>query len=324
MAGIHHSIEMLALYLASKEALLTISVTPLPHGMSPGIFASEQLEPGSVYSRADLKARFDIHDATLNTGIFRPKGYDSVWLFITEHKTSDRTQYEDALEGDILRMQGQTMGRTDALILEHRERGLELLVFYRKAKYEYPGAGFRYEGVFTCEDHEGSGPTSFVLKRVSDAVGENLPVTIEQALDTQGAFDPDDLSDARTRTLASIVRRRGQPQFRKQLLKAYKGRCAMTGCTLPQVLEAAHIHPYLGDETNVVTNGLLLRADVHTLFDLGLLWVNPSDMRIGVADALKQSEYVSLEGQPLYLPENEPDRPSLPALAFRFNTIAAR
>lgn len=303
---------------------MTLPSTLPPNGISPSVFTSQQLEPGSVYSRADLKARFDIHDATLNTGIFRPKGYDSVWLFITEHKTSDRTQYEDTLEGDTLRMQGQTLGRTDALILEHRQRGLELLVFYRKAKYEHPNAGFRYEGVFTCVGSEGSRPTSFVLKRVPAAAGEDLPATIEQALDTQGAFNLDDLSDARTRTLASIVRRRGQPQFRKQLLKAYKGRCAMTGCTLPQVLEAAHIHPYLGDETNVVTNGLLLRADVHTLFDLGLLWVNPSDMRIGIADALKQSEYVSLEGQPLYLPENEADRPSLPALAFRFNAIAAR
>ncbi|EAN8121017.1 HNH endonuclease, partial [Salmonella enterica] len=57
-----------------------------------------------------------------------------------------------------------------------------------------------------------------------------------------------------------------------------------------QVLEAAHIHPYLGEKTNVVSNGLLLRADVHTLFDLGLLWVNPADLRIGIAEALRHSE----------------------------------
>jgi len=287
------------------------------------MYASEQLVPGSIYSRADLKALFDIHDATLKTGIFRPKGYDSVWLFITEHKTSDRTQYEDTLDGDILRMQGQTMGRTDGLIVEHRERGLELLVFYRKARYAHPNAGFRYEGVFTYESHSGSGPTSFVLKREQFVMGEELPATIEQELSTQGAFNPNDLSDARKRTLASIVRRRGQPQFRKALLKAYQGRCAITGCELLQVLEAAHIHPYLGDETNVVSNGLLLRADVHTLFDLGLLWINPNDMRIGIAGSLKHSEYAALDGQPLNLPQYESDHPSRPALEFRFNTIAS-
>ncbi|EJT85993.1 putative restriction endonuclease [Pseudomonas putida S11] len=221
------------------------------------------MEPGTVYTRDDLRALFDIKDATLNTGIFRPKGLDSVWLFITEHKTSDRTQYVDALEGDILHMQGQRMGRTDALISDHRQRGLELLLFYRKAKYEYPHAGFKYEGIFTYQRHSGSAPTSFVLSRKQTTADEALSAKIEQQFSTEGEFNPDDLSDARTRTLASIVRRRGQPQFRKQLLKAYQGRCAITACSLQQVLEAAHIHPYLGDATNVVSNGLLLRADVH-------------------------------------------------------------
>lgn len=248
-------------------------------------------------------------------------GYDSVWLFITEQKASDRTQYVDTLAGDTLHMEGQLKGRTDALILDHRQRGLELLVFYRKAKYEHPGAGFRYEGVFTYESHSGSGPTSFVLKR--EQPDEGLPAVVEQELNNQGTFKPDDLSDARKRTLASIVRRRGQPQFRKALLKAYQGRCAMTGCSLLQVLEAAHIHPYLGEKTNVVSNGLLLRADVHTLFDLGLLWVNPADLRIGIAEALRHSEYVSLEGQPLRLPKNEAHHPSRPTLAFRFNALTS-
>lgn len=102
--------------------------------VSSGIVASKQLEPGTVYTRADLRALFGIHDATLNTGIFRPKGYDSVWLFITEQKTSDRTQYADTLAGDTLHMEGQLKGRTDALILDHRQRGLELLVFYPESQ----------------------------------------------------------------------------------------------------------------------------------------------------------------------------------------------
>ncbi|MDV5100050.1 HNH endonuclease [Pseudomonas sp. LSJ-87] len=303
---------------------MTTPITPTPNIKPHGLLASERLEPGAVYTRDDLRALFDIKDATLNTGIFRPKGLDSVWLFITEHKTSDRTQYVDALEGDILHMQGQRMGRTDALISDHRQRGLELLLFYRKAKYEYPHAGFKYEGIFTYQRHSGSAPTSFVLSRKQATADEALSAKIEQQFSTEGEFNPDDLSDARTRTLASIVRRRGQPQFRKQLLKAYQGRCAITACSLQQVLEAAHIHPYLGDATNVVSNGLLLRADVHTLFDLGLLWINPADLRIEISEVLRDSEYVSSEGRSLYIPENEAERPSRPALEFRFNTIANR
>jgi hypothetical protein len=59
------------------------------------------------------------------------------------------------------------------LIIEHAQRGLELLVFYRPSRYVFPGAGFRYEGPFRYESHEGSGPTSFVLRRVasSDTAG---------------------------------------------------------------------------------------------------------------------------------------------------------
>ncbi|MDZ5741126.1 HNH endonuclease [Pseudomonas asiatica] len=303
---------------------MTTPITSTPNIKPHGLLASERLEPGAIYTREDLRVLFDIKDATLNTGIFRPKGYDSVWLFITEHKTSDRTQYVDALLGDTLHMQGQRMGRTDALISDHRQRGLELLLFYRKAKYEYPHAGFKYEGIFTYQRHSGSTPTSFVLSRNQTTADEALSAKIEQQFSNQGEFNPGDLSDARTRTVASIVRRRGQPQFRKQLLKAYQGRCAITACSLQQVLEAAHIHPYLGDETNIVSNGLLLRADVHTLFDLGLLWVNPNDLRIEISEVLRSSEYVSIEGRSLYLPENEAEHPSRRALEFRFNTIANR
>ena len=50
----------------------------------------------------------------------------------------------------------------------------------------------------------------------------------------------------------------------------YEGKCAVTGCDVPDVLQAAHIFPYMGPETNHPSNGLL-RADIHTLFDLGLI-----------------------------------------------------
>lgn len=303
---------------------MTTPIVPTPNKKPHGLLASDRLEPGTVYTREDLRALFSIKDATLNTGIFRPKGFDSVWLFITEQKTSDRTQYVDALESDTLYMQGQRMGRTDALISDHRQRDLELLLFYRKAKYEHPHAGFKYEGIFTYQKHFGSGPTSFVLSRNQTTGDEPLSAKIEQQFSTQDEFNHEGINDARTRTVTSIVRRRGQPQFRKQLLRAYQGRCTITACSLQQVLEAAHIHPYLGDATNLVSNGLLLRADVHTLFDLGLLWLNPDDLRIEISDSLKGSEYAVIEGQPLYLPENEMEHPSRSALQFRLNTIADR
>ncbi|MBD2054613.1 hypothetical protein H6F88_00965 [Oculatella sp. FACHB-28] len=63
------------------------------------------------------------------------------------------------------------------------------------------------------------------------------------------------LEDAKERVLASIVRRQGQSQFRQELITAYKGKCAISGCDVEQALEAAHIIPYNGIQTNNTSNG---------------------------------------------------------------------
>ena len=80
--------------------------------------------------------------------------------------------------------------------------------------------------------------------------------------------------DGRSRTIATVVRRRGQPEFRRALIEAYGGRCAISECDAEAALEACHIRPYMGPKTNALSNGLLLRADLHTLFDLGLLAID--------------------------------------------------
>jgi putative restriction endonuclease len=129
------------------------------------MITSEQLKYGNLYTREDLSRMFGITDATIKTGIFRPKGHDSIWLFVTKEKTPDRTQYNDDLRGDDLFMEGQTRGRKDRLLIEHEDRGLELVLFYRKTRFEHPGAAFRYEGRFKYIDHTGSNPARFHLKR---------------------------------------------------------------------------------------------------------------------------------------------------------------
>lgn len=154
---------------------------------------SEHLVLGNVYTRAELAIKFDIKDATLNNGIFKPKQHDSVWLFITEEKTADRTQYRDILKGDVLQMDGQTQGRTDPFLIDHAARGLELVLFYRQSKKEHPGAGFAYQGVFNYEGHVGSAPARFTLRRAADGeatVTASDTTGIEPA--TLDASSPDD------------------------------------------------------------------------------------------------------------------------------------
>lgn len=127
---------------------------------------SEQLRRGTVYTRAELREQFRITDSTINNGVFRPKGHDSVWLFVTGRKEADMTEYDDSLDGDVLRWDGQMSGRTDRVIMEHERLGLELLVFYRESKREHPGGGFRYEGTFNYLSHAGGSPTHFRLGRL--------------------------------------------------------------------------------------------------------------------------------------------------------------
>lgn len=56
-------------------------------------FASEKLTIGELYSRDSLAKQFQITDATLKNGVFRPKAYSSVWLFVTKNKPANRPQY---------------------------------------------------------------------------------------------------------------------------------------------------------------------------------------------------------------------------------------
>jgi hypothetical protein len=101
------------------------------------------------------------------------------------------------------------------------------------------------------------------------------------------------------RVTRSIMQRRGQKSFRDKLLTAYGGRCAVTGDGPLDVLEAAHIEPYATSGLNHHTNGLLLRADIHTLFDLDLIRINPDTLRVETTAGLNGTSYSSLAGTEL-------------------------
>jgi hypothetical protein len=107
----------------------------------------------------------------------------------------------------------------------------------------------------------------------------------------------------------TIRLRRGQASFRAALLEAYGGECAITGCTAIAVLEAAHIVPFADGGSATADNGLLLRADVHTLFDLRLLTIDPRSHRVIVDPSLDGTEYGALHGVDVLVPRNRVDRP---------------
>ena len=130
----------------------------------------------------------------------------------------------------------------------------------------------------------------------------------------EGFFDAKNGADERKKISRAIAQRQGQPTFRRKLLAAYAGKCAMTGCDAEPALEAAHILPYKGTHTHHVQNGLLLRADLHTLFDRGLVAVDTRALSIIVATPLRGTVYGELHGKRLTLPLSTLEQPSPEAL----------
>lgn len=109
--------------------------------------------------------------------------------------------------------------------------------------------------------------------------------------------------------------RLGQASFRALVTEAYHRRCAMTGERTLPALVAAHIKPYGRSGPHRVDNGLLLRADLHNLFDQGYITLT-KDHHIEVSRRIKEEsengqEYYALHGKPLVvLPHEAIERPS--------------
>ena len=143
---------------------------------------------------------------------------------------------------------------------------------------------------------------------------------IESSLD----FYPENLIDARKRNITAIVQRQGQPKFRSDLLRAYGGKCSITDCDAEAALEAAHIVPYLGSKTNCLANGLLLRADIHTLFDRYLISIDPTTNKVIVSPSLLNTCYEELSGKIVKFPQDSSALPSPKSLAHHYEIFLSK
>ena len=99
----------------------------------------------------------------------------------------------------------------------------------------------------------------------------------------------------------SVLGRLGQQRFRADVLRAYGGRCAITGCAEGTVLQAAHIWPVQRGGRHAIENSVLLRADLHNLFDLGLLKVT-HELRVEINPAVSDPQYAQLRGNTVSVP----------------------
>lgn len=109
---------------------------------------------------------------------------------------------------------------------------------------------------------------------------------------TESQFNQDDVA-----RLKLITERRGQSVFRNRLLEQRGYKCEVTGTSIVELLEAAHIVPHAEGANYNTSNGLLLRADIHTLYDLNLLSID-ENLEIHLAPSIKYSkEYGIYDGK---------------------------
>lgn len=122
-----------------------------------------------------------------------------------------------------------------------------------------------------------------------------------------------------------ILPRLGQGAFRVIVADAYQRQCALSSSRVLHVLESAHIKPYGVRGTHSPTNGILLRQDIHTLFDRGYITVTP-DYKVEVSKRIKEEfdngkEYYSMHGRPINLPSLEQFRPAQEMLTWHNEKI---
>jgi hypothetical protein len=98
--------------------------------------------------------------------------------------------------------------------------------------------------------------------------------------------------------LRTVRTRKGQNSFRERLIEIYGYKCALTGSNNRAALDAAHLYQYSEHGVHHESGGLLLRRDIHGLFDAGLISVNPKSLLIEVHEEIKEiPAYREIDGQ---------------------------
>lgn len=116
--------------------------------------------------------------------------------------------------------------------------------------------------------------------------------------------------EAISKKKVSVKERKGQSIFRKKVLSAYENTCAISGETCADILEAAHIQPYINERSNHIQNGICLRSDLHKLFDAGLLTID-TNFKVLISRFLSSEYYTTFDRQPIRQPHYPFERPSI-------------
>lgn len=177
-------------------------------------------------------------------------------------------------------------------------------VFFKREEWvdqpaDWGRQNLRYKG-YALESGEGAR----IWRECSERVGRRIPIPVLQTAEPASRYG----------SPTTVFPRLGQGAFRIAVTEAYGRACAVTQEHSLPALEAAHIKPFALEGPHETTNGILLRSDLHRLFDRGYITVTP-DYRLEVGRLLREHfsngrSYYPLHGQSIALPSAESDRPN--------------
>ncbi len=161
-----------------------------------------------------------------------------------------------------------------------------------------------------------------VCTRLNRLNAQDYPLAIDHSEKSFFAADPENLYGTEYLTKARL----GQGAFRVLVTDAYSRRCAVTGERTLPALEAAHIKPFSKTGPNLTSNGLLLRSDLHKLFDQGYISVTPA-LYVEVSRKIKEEfengrDYYAFHGEKLAVfPSIPNERPASHFLEWHNNNV---
>lgn len=231
---------------------------------------------------------------------------NDVFAFIAQ------TIYEDKLSDELPQPSLQCHHRGNARIMAKYRRtiGGRLLSLQERGLFSGPVHPRHLDPIEVFSYQKGPSSAEISARSTSAEVAATSELKAPDSTRVHPPLDDPEDQLERQQRVATVILRPKQHQFRTALLEAYGGRCAITGCSAPLALQAAHIIPVSKEGTDSARNGILLRADLHLLFDAGLITIDHRSMTVEVAPALAGTEYEILDTRSVCIPQDATLHPS--------------
>ncbi|WP_343670046.1 HNH endonuclease signature motif containing protein [Chitinophaga sp.] len=277
------------------------------------------LIPKKRYYKEDIYRELSVpverQKGSWNTGYVK---YEGCYYIFANIGVAGRTghDYDNHWEGDdLLVWHGKNESHVGQnSIQEMLSRKVPVHIFTR----DQDRSPFLYEGLGIAINHEETTPVKIEWDIIQPSGEKDIDEVIEAIVTHAEA--PNDVIKKMVAALKRL--RTGQRALKEGLMKLYEGRCCISGSSIEQLLIACHIEPHKEKGNNHSTNGLLMRVDLHILFDANLIGIEPDTLKVRIGRKLKGSEYEYLDGMVLRQ-RKDGMRPDRAALAQRWKKFVS-